>query len=181
MTFCASSHRVLHPYWASCCSHLSLPFSCIIASVSSQLHAPPTGLSLGSAITEKPSVFHHPLSSPPRWPPAAAIPAVTAGWQPNHAFFSSFFSTQTHCPLWLHRRERVCVPNGWREHQPPAVFLYNSLAPANTNTHKGGKEGEWIREGGRVRRETARKGKKWREQRKIEDLTQTGGGGGSNI
>lgn len=49
------------------------------------------------------------------------------------------------------------MSNGWQEHQPPGVCnalslsLYNSLALANTNTHKGGREKE--------RRERRREGK----------------------
>lgn len=86
MTFCTSSNQVRYPHWTSCCSHRfpsplpPFPFfllhnSCcgrelVATAMSSQQLTPPTRPRLGSAVTEKLPVFHHPL----------CLPSVTPAW-----------------------------------------------------------------------------------------------------
>ena len=135
----------------SCCGR-----ELVAAAMSSQQLTPPTEPRLGSVITEKLPVFHHPHRLP-SVTPVTAIPPVASGWQCSHAFPPP--SVQTHCPRWLCVCVCVCVclTAGRNTNCLESATLSPSLSttvwhwltPVDTREGERERERERGREGGR--------------------------------
>ena len=163
----------------SCCGR-----ELVAAAMSSQQLTPPTEPRLGSVVTEKLPVFHHPHRLP-SMTPVSAIPPVASGWQCSHAFpppprsrhivlDDSVCVCVCVCVCLTAGRNTNCLESATLS-PSLSTTVWHRLTPVDTRerereVEKAGGEGEGLRKKRKQKKKDGR-----------ENLMQREGGGGGNI